>query len=88
MDKEVVEKVGKILVSPPKMGIMVTLSKDKSQPFTKIKTRLRQTSGSLNYHLLVLEKERLIKKTKEGKYVLTPEGNKVTSVIKDVVARE
>jgi len=88
LEKEIIEKVGKILTSPPKMGIVVTLGRNKSESFTNFKRKLSQTSGSLNYHLLFLEKENIVKKTSEGKYVLTDEGIKAFNIVKDVAKKE
>ena len=87
MGKEIQKKVGKILVSPPKMGIMVVLS-ENSVPFTTIKNQLELSSGSLNYHLLVLEKENLLVKNDDGKYLLTDQGNKILKIIRNVVLYE
>lgn len=85
MDKKDIEKVGKILVSPQKMGIAVTLARSKPLSFTEIKKTLKQTSGALNYHLLVLEKDNVVKK-ENGKFTITDEGQRVLKVIKDVAS--
>jgi len=70
------------------MGIVVTLGRNKSGSFTEFKRELGQTGGSLNYHLLFLEKENIVEKMSEGKYVLTDEGIKVFKIIKDVASKE
>lgn len=83
-----VEKVGKVLVSPPKLGIVVTLGKNESESFTTIKKKLRITGGTLNYHLLFLQKEGLVEKTDNGEYMLSDEGKQVFQIVKSVVSKE
>ena len=81
------EKVGRVLVSPPKYGIVVTLGKEP-ESFTDIKRELDIPSGTLNYHLLVLQKDGLVEKRDDGEYQLSPEGRRVFDIAKDVALKE
>lgn len=86
--KSIIEKVGKVLVSPSKLGIIVALGNQESESFTDIKKELAITGGTLNYHLLFLQKEGLVKKTDVGEYVLSNEGEKVFRIVKSVASKE
>lgn len=89
MEKKLnIEKVGKVLVSPPKLGIIVALGKNESESFTDIKKELRITGGTLNYHLLFLQKEGLVLKTDEGEYALSDEGEQVFQITKNIALKE
>jgi len=82
------QKVGKVLVSPYKLGIVVTLGKIGSESFTNIKKNLKITGGTLNYHLLFLQKEGLVEKTDNGEYTLSDEGKQVFRIVKSVASKE
>lgn len=86
--KSIVKKVGKVLVSPSKLGIIVALGNQESESFTDIKNQLAITGGTLNYHLLFLQKEGLVKKTDVGEYVLSDEGEEVFRIVKSVSLKE
>lgn len=89
MEKKVnIEKVGRVLVSPPKLGIIVALGKNETESFTDIKKKLRITGGTLNYHLLFLQKDGLVKKKTSGEYALSDEGKQVFWTVKNIALKE
>ncbi|MGB9023696.1 MAG: helix-turn-helix domain-containing protein [Candidatus Bathyarchaeia archaeon] len=78
-------KIGKVLVSPSKLGILITLSKNgKPVSFSELKEAEGQTSGNLNYHLLTLQNDGLMEKTKDGRYELTGSGRQALEIVKKV----
>lgn len=85
--KAQMKKIGKVLVSPPKMGIIQRLDKAKTESFSELQKKLMQTPGTLNYHLLILERENLVEKTAKG-YRLTEEGKRLAKIIKDIASKE
>jgi len=82
--KEFVKSIGDILSSPPKAGIIAEVEQ-KPTTFSKLQKKLGLSSGNLNYHLLRLESAGLLAKDAEDKYAITPLGQDMSKVIKQVL---
>jgi DNA-binding HxlR family transcriptional regulator len=76
--------VGRVLVSPSKIGILLEAGEHKGVRFNELLRELKQTPGNLNYHLLTLLKDGLVQKTSDGEYVLSTAGDEALKIIKEV----
>jgi DNA-binding MarR family transcriptional regulator len=86
-DEPNIASLGKVLVSPSKIGIVLELGKHKKMRFKGLIDALKETSGNLNYHILTLEKEGLMGRTNDGEYYLTGGGNEALKLIREVARR-
>jgi predicted transcriptional regulator len=76
--------VGRVLVSPSKIGILLEADEHKGVRFNELLKNLKQTPGNLNYHILTLLKDGLVQKTSDGEYVLSAAGDEAVKIIKEV----
>lgn len=80
----VARSVGRVLVSPSKIGILLEAGEHKGVRFNQLLEDLRQTPGNLNYHLLTLLKDGLVEKTPNSEYVLSAAGDQALAIIRKV----
>ena len=85
MGTETQKVIGKILTSPAKTAIVATLSKEGKVQFSDLQEALQTTNGNLNYHLLDLQNDGIVQKNSDGAWVLSGQGTKVSSTVRNVV---
>lgn len=71
-------------LSCPARAELITAIDQKTRSFSELQKISNITSGTLGYHLLKAQAAGIIERNAEEKYAITPLGNKVATILKQI----